>query len=115
MVLDRPLRLVSGWGDSEIHRSVDQTNTRPARAAGAFGDKIQKVSSRPWTRSLGAAVRKRPLLVADFKLDSTPFRCQWSEHGLGFHAKQRTRGPLVHRHRLLLHFRRRSVNHSGGF
>ena len=96
MVLEPPLRLVIGWSDSEIHRSVDKTNTRPARAAGAFGDKIHKVSRRLWTRSLGAAVREPPLLVVDFKLDSTPFRCQWSEDRLGFHAKQRTRGALVH-------------------
>jgi hypothetical protein len=52
MVLDPLLRLISGWGDSEIHRSVDQTNTRPARAAGAFGDSkglalaLDKVSGR---------------------------------------------------------------------
>jgi hypothetical protein len=97
MVLDPRLRLISGWGDSEIHRPVDQTNTRPACAAGAFGDKIQKVSRRLWTRSLGAAVREHPFFVADFKLDSAPFRCQWSKDGLGFHAKQRTRRPLVHR------------------
>jgi hypothetical protein len=53
--------------------------------------------------------------MADFKLDGMPFRCQTSDDGFSLHAKQRTHRSSVHRRRLPLYFRRRSVYHSGEF
>jgi hypothetical protein len=115
MVLDSPLGLIGGWGDREIHRPVDQTDARSAGATPTFGDNIQKLSRGLGTRFLLATAREHPFFMADFKLDGMPFRCQTSDDGFSLHAKQRAHGPMVHRRAPLLHFRRRSVNHSGGF
>ena len=83
--------------------------------AGALGDNMQELSRGLGTRFLVATAREHHFFMADFKPDGTPFRCETSDDGLGFHTKQRTHGPKVHRRPLLRHFTRQGVNASGGF